>query len=112
MRCTVSLDTLSLADRHVPPIAAGSLRDAAVAAPARDARARTPLLCRWSVVLAALLALMGAALTPTPALADIKVWIGAGADNNWMTPGNWTPAVPVAGDVLVFPDGVSQLTNN
>jgi hypothetical protein len=66
----------------------------------------------WPVVLAALLALTVAALTPEPALAATKTWSGLGGDANWMTPGNWMGGVaPVANDDLVFPAGAMQPTN-
>ena len=40
------------------------------------------------------------------------VWSGGGADANWMTPENWVGDVaPVAGDVLIFPDGAARIAN-
>jgi autotransporter-associated beta strand protein len=45
----------------------------------------------------------------TPALAT---WDGGGADNHWTAAANWVGDVaPQAGDDLVFPTGVGQLTN-
>lgn len=43
-----------------------------------------------------------------------KTWTGAGADANWGTAANWTPAgAPVANDDLVFPaTGLQQSNNN
>ena len=41
-----------------------------------------------------------------------KTWSGAGADNLWSTPANWSGGVaPVDGDGLTFPDGAANLTN-
>ena len=40
------------------------------------------------------------------------VWNGGGADNNWMTAGNWGGTLPASpGSALVF-DGSTRLTNN
>ena len=41
--------------------------------------------------------------------ATSRTWTGAGADNNWTTPGNWGGTAPVAGDDLVFPGGAARL---
>jgi MYXO-CTERM domain-containing protein len=59
------------------------------------------------------LALGAAALTPQPALAATKFWSGLAGDGNWATGGNWDGGTPpVAGDDLVFPLGIGQMTNN
>ncbi|MGB5014500.1 MAG: FG-GAP-like repeat-containing protein [Pyrinomonadaceae bacterium] len=45
--------------------------------------------------------------------AAIKTWTGAGADANWGTSANWSPAgSPVANDDLVFPAAAPQQSNN
>src|SRR3954452_18587958 len=70
---------------------------------------------RWPVLLSLLLALGAAALTPAPALADTKTWMGQFlGDRFWTTPGNWMGGVaPVAGDDLVFPaNAVHFVTTN
>jgi autotransporter-associated beta strand protein len=42
----------------------------------------------------------------------VATWDGGGTDNNWTTAANWVGDVaPQPGDDLVFPDGVSRLTN-
>jgi len=45
--------------------------------------------------------------------AATRTWSGLGADTNWTTAANWD-VLPVAGDDLVFPNGVpaGSLTNN
>ena len=41
-----------------------------------------------------------------------RTWTGLGADANWSTAANWSPAgSPQNGDALVFPSGASRLTN-
>ncbi len=37
-------------------------------------------------------------------------WTGGGSTNNWSESTNWGGAVPVAGDILAFPSGVSKLS--
>lgn len=44
--------------------------------------------------------------------ASTKTWTGLGGDANWTTGGNWGGSAPSAGDLLVFPTGAAQLTNN
>jgi fibronectin-binding autotransporter adhesin len=44
--------------------------------------------------------------------ATTFVWTGLGADDNWMTPGNWSGAAPLAGDTLVFGANAAQKTAN
>jgi autotransporter-associated beta strand protein len=67
-------------------------------------------------LLGVLLALAAAALTPTPALADTKTWMGDFVIGGqfWTIPGNWAGGVaPVAGDDLVFPaNAIRHTTNN
>lgn len=42
-----------------------------------------------------------------------KTWSGAGADANWATAANWTPAgAPAANDDLIFPAAALQQSNN
>ena len=54
----------------------------------------------------------GSFLIEEPAQAVTKTWTGLGADANWSTAANWSPAgAPVAGDDLVFPAGAAQLSN-
>src|SRR5438270_901865 len=67
------------------------------------------------VLLGVLLALGAAALTPAPALADTKTWMGQFlGDRFWTTPGNWVGGVaPVPGDDLVFPaNAIHFVTTN
>ena len=41
------------------------------------------------------------------------VWTGGGADDNWMTAGNWMSLmIPSAGDDLEFPSTATNLTSN
>ncbi len=47
------------------------------------------------------------------AFSAVKTWTGAGADANWGTAANWSPAGgPAANDDLVFPAAAPQQTNN
>ncbi|MEO6391640.1 MAG: VCBS repeat-containing protein [Pyrinomonadaceae bacterium] len=47
------------------------------------------------------------------AKAATKTWDGGGANGNWNTAANWVGDIaPVAGDDLVFPDGVTQFTTS
>jgi autotransporter-associated beta strand protein len=47
-----------------------------------------------------------------PAQAEIKTWLGLGANNNWDTGGNWSSgSLPVIGDDLVF-GTTNQVTVN
>src|SRR5947207_1684285 len=69
------------------------------------------------VVLGVLLALVAAALTPAPALAVTKTWVGGGTTGTgptaWSNGFNWLPlGAPSAGDDLVFPAGGSVLTTD
>lgn len=42
-----------------------------------------------------------------------RTWTGAGIDNNWLTPNNWSnQTLPNPGDDLIFPAGASRLANN
>src|SRR5580765_1144691 len=36
-------------------------------------------------------------------LPAVAIWSGAGADNTWMTGGNWQGGAPKPGDQLIFP---------
>lgn len=45
--------------------------------------------------------------------AATKTWDGGGGSGNWATAANWVGDVlPVAGDDLIFPDGVTQFSTN
>jgi len=44
--------------------------------------------------------------------ATTFVWTGLGVDANWMTPGNWSGAAPLAGSTLIFGAGATQKTVN
>lgn len=58
-------------------------------------------------------AFLFAVLLSAGASAAAKTWSGAGADANWSTAANWSPAgAPVAGDDLIFPNGAARLANN
>jgi hypothetical protein len=100
-----------------PPRSRGAGNGAAVAPPPSavpgPGRRLAPL---GSGVLGVLLALAAAALTPAPALADTKTWMGGFIIGGqfWTTPGNWVGGVaPVAGDDLVFPpDAIRLVTTN
>src|SRR5262249_49331109 len=84
MRGPVLLSTPSVAWGHVPPITAGLSPVDPRVAPARGLTARIT----GPVLLAGLLTLVVAALTPTPALAAQKGWLGG--DGNWMDGAHWT----------------------
>src|SRR3954470_23222168 len=113
MRCTVWLGTHSFADPRLSPITAGPFRDGAVAAPAGGIKARiAPPTRLWPILLAVLLALVAAALTPASALAGSKQWAGLGGDASWSTPGNWIGGALVDDDDVVFPIGSSAVMNN
>jgi autotransporter-associated beta strand protein len=67
------------------------------------------------VILGALLALAAAALTPAPARADQRTWMGRFiGDRFWTTAANWAEGIaPVPGDDLVFPpDAIHLVTDN
>jgi len=57
-------------------------------------------------------ALLFAASLPCLALLPTKTWTGGGADANWSTSANWSPAgAPAANDALVFPDSAARKVN-
>ena len=47
-------------------------------------------------------------LLPLPAAAADVTWTGAGADDAWSTPANWTPGLPGAGDHAIIPSGTPR----
>src|SRR5438067_906004 len=115
---TVLLARQWVADRPVSRITMDSLRDGAVAGPAGGIQARSaPPACLWPLLLGALLALGATVLTPAPALAVTKTWVGGGTTGTgptaWSNGFNWLPiGAPSAVDDLVFPAGGSVLTTN
>ena len=64
---------------------------------------RTQSRSNWMLAAAASSALIG-----TVHAAPVT-WTGGGANDNWTTASNWSPAAAVAGDVLTF-DGSTRLT--
>lgn len=48
--------------------------------------------------------------TTIPTAPPATVWTGAGANNNWSTPENWSAGVPVNGQPITF-NGTSQQAN-
>ncbi|HXC36094.1 MAG TPA: hypothetical protein VNV43_09485, partial [Candidatus Acidoferrales bacterium] len=61
----------------------------------------TPRNILWPAVACAL-------LTALTCAAANRTWTGSGADNNWMTAGNWMGNVaPSPGDSLIFPGVMS-----
>src|SRR5438132_1223245 len=54
---------------------------------------------------------MAAVLTPAPALAATKTWVGG--DGNWSSGANWSGGThPNPGDDLIFPVGTGHMTTN
>src|SRR5262245_6224792 len=59
----------------------------------------------------ALISIIALAWSPH-AFAVVKHWTGLGANANWSTAANWSPAgAPANGDDLVFPGGAARLVN-
>ena len=67
----------------------------------------------YSGTVTAILASNGCSASAPFTITSYYNWTGTAGDNNWATPGNWSPSrnTPAAGDVLVFDGKTATLTS-